>query len=52
LFAPVATPLKLKAFSKVMVKSGDIVKVILTLPVKELYLYYRDMKRVVEPGES
>jgi Beta-glucosidase-related glycosidases len=48
----VVTPIKqLKAFSKVLVKVGDTQTVRLTLPISELSLYNKDMKRVVEPGE-
>ncbi|MCK9639975.1 MAG: glycoside hydrolase family 3 C-terminal domain-containing protein [Prolixibacteraceae bacterium] len=48
----VVTPVKqLKAFSKVLVKAGEIRTVRLTLPVNELSLYNQSMKKVVEPGE-
>lgn len=52
LVSSVVTPIKqLKAFDKVFVKAGEIKTVRLTLPIKELYLYNQNMKKVVEPGE-
>lgn len=48
----VVTPIKqLKAFKKVSVKAGEIMTVSLTLPINDLFLYNKDMKRVIEPGE-
>jgi beta-glucosidase len=48
----VVTPIKqLKAFQKVSFKAGEIKTIRLTLPINDLFLYNKDMKRVVEPGE-
>lgn len=48
----VATPKQqLKAFSKVLIKTGQRERVQLKLPIFELSLYNANMKEVVEPGE-
>ncbi|MEN6454178.1 MAG: glycoside hydrolase family 3 N-terminal domain-containing protein [Prolixibacteraceae bacterium] len=48
----VVTPVKqLKAFSKVHLKAGEAKTAHLSVPVDELALYNKEMKRVVEPGE-
>ena len=48
----VVTPVKqLKAFSKVMIKAGEIKIVRLTLPISELALINQQMRKVVEPGD-
>jgi beta-glucosidase len=48
----VVTPVKqLKAFNKMLIKTGETENVKLILPINDLFLYNRDMKRVVEPGE-
>lgn len=48
----VETPVQaLKAFRKVFLKAGDSAEVALALPINRLYLYNKDLKRVVEPGE-
>lgn len=48
----VATPgQQLKAFQKVLIKTGQRERVQLKLPISELSLYNADMKEVVEPGE-
>lgn len=48
----VVTPIKqLKAFSKIFVKAGEEKTARLTLPISELALYNKDMKKVIEPGE-
>lgn len=52
LVSSVVTPVKqLKGFKKVFVKTGETVKVQLQLSTADLWLYDKDMKRVVEPGE-
>ena len=48
----VASPIKqLKAFKKVLVKSGKKETITLELPISELALYDARMKHIVEPGE-
>jgi beta-glucosidase len=48
----VVTPVKqLKDFKKQFVKAGSTVPVSLRLPVSALYLYNKDMQKVVEPGD-
>jgi len=48
----VVTPIKqLKAFQKVAVKAGETKSVRLTLPINDLFLYNKEMKRVIESGE-
>lgn len=48
----VATPIQqLKAFQKVLVKSGESQCVELSLPIAELALYNAKMEEVVEPGD-
>lgn len=48
----VVTPVKqLKAFKKEFVKAGENVPVCLHLPISSLYLYNKDMQKVVEPGD-
>ena len=48
----VVTPVRqLKAFQKVSVKAGEMMTVRLTLTINDLFLYNKDMKRVIEPGE-
>lgn len=48
----VSTPIQqLKAFSKVLLKAGEVKKVRLQLPIKELSLYNARMQEVVESGE-
>jgi len=48
----VVTPVKqLKAFKKEFVRAGSTVPVSLRLPVSALYLYNKDMQKVVEPGD-
>jgi beta-glucosidase len=52
LVSSVETPVQaLKAFEKVFLKKGEEQMVTLQLPVSELYLYNRDMQKVVEPGD-
>lgn len=49
--ASVVTPVhELKAFRKVMIRKGETATVRLSIPVSELALYDRNMKKVVEPG--
>lgn len=49
--ASVVTPVhELKAFRKVMIRKGETATVRLSIPVAELALYDRNMKKVVEPG--
>jgi beta-glucosidase len=51
-YASVATPVKeLKRFEKIFLKKGETKTVKFTLPVSELALYDRQMKKKVEPGE-
>ena len=51
-YSSVATPVQqLKAFEKVFVKSGEVIKLQLEIPVSELSLYNAKMEKVVEPGE-
>ncbi|MGM9803852.1 MAG: glycoside hydrolase family 3 N-terminal domain-containing protein [Muribaculaceae bacterium] len=48
----VVTPVKqLKAFAKVNLAAGEVRTVRLAIPVADLALYNREMRRVVEPGE-
>ncbi|MGN0213463.1 MAG: glycoside hydrolase family 3 N-terminal domain-containing protein [Muribaculaceae bacterium] len=48
----VVTPVKqLKAFAKVDLAAGEVRTVRLAIPVADLALYNREMRRVVEPGE-
>jgi len=48
----VVTPVKqLKVFKKEFVKAGSTTPVTLRLPVSALYLYNKDMQKVVEPGD-
>lgn len=48
----VVTPVKqLKAFSKVQINAGQTKTVHLVMPVSELTLYNKEMKKIVEPGE-
>ncbi|RDC57360.1 glycosyl hydrolase [Pedobacter chinensis] len=52
LVSSVATPVQaLKGFRKVFLKAEEEQIVTLQLPVNELYLYNKDLKRVVEPGD-
>lgn len=52
LMSTVSTPKQqLKAFQKLLVRRGDSAVFRLRLPIDELSLYDKDMKRVVEPGE-
>lgn len=47
----VATPIhELKGFSKLLIRKGETASSEITIPVSELSLYDKDMKRVVEPG--
>lgn len=49
--ASIATPVQeLKGFAKVMIKKGKTEEVKISIPVSELALYNREMKKVVEPG--
>lgn len=41
---------KLKGFEKVLIKKGETKQVIIKIPVSELALYNKEMKKVVEPG--
>lgn len=51
LVASVVTPVQeLKGFAKAMIRKGETAKVKISIPVSELALYNREMKRVVEPG--
>lgn len=48
----VVTPVKqLKVFKKEFVKAGSTMPVTLRLPVSDLYLYNKEMRKVVEPGD-
>jgi beta-glucosidase len=48
----VETPVQaLKAFRKVFLKAGEAQDVTLTLPISQLYLYNKALKKVVEPGD-
>ena len=48
----VVTPVKqLKAFKKEFVQAGSTVPVSFRLPVSSLYLYNKEMQKVVEPGD-
>ncbi len=52
LVSSIETPVQqLKAFQKVGLEKGEVTPVTLSVPVSELYLYNRDYKRVVEPGD-
>ncbi len=52
LVSSIETPVQqLKAFQKVGLVKGEVAQVTLSVPVSELYLYNRDYKRVVEPGD-
>ena len=52
LVSSVETPVQaLKAFRKVFLKAGEEQEVSLQLPISRLYLYNKDLKRVVEPGD-
>ena len=47
----VVTPIQeLKGFEKVLIRKGETAHVKITIPVLELALYNKDMKKVVEPG--
>ena len=47
----IVTPIQeLKGFAKVMIKKGATEEVKISIPVSELALYNREMKKVVEPG--
>lgn len=47
----IVTPIQeLKGFEKVFIKKGDTVNVKIRIPVMELALYNKEMKKVVEPG--
>ncbi len=47
----VVTPVQeLKAFKKILIKKGETTTVTLSIPVAELALYDKNMKRIVEPG--
>ena len=49
--ASVVTPVReLKGFEKVFIKKGETRQVKIKIPVSELALYNREMKKVVEPG--
>ena len=41
---------ELKGFEKVLIKKGETKQVIIKIPVSELALYNKEMKKVVEPG--
>ncbi len=48
----VETPVQaLKAFKKVFLHAGEDQDVYLSLPINRLYLYNKELKRVVEPGD-
>lgn len=52
LVSSVETPVKqLKAFEKISLVKNEKKRITLKVPVSELYLYDRDYKRVVEPGD-
>lgn len=47
----VVTPVKeLKGFEKLWIKKGEVKQAVIKIPVSELALYNKEMKRVVEPG--
>lgn len=49
--ASVVTPVQeLKGFEKVLIKKGETKRVTIKIPVSELALYNKEMKKVVEPG--
>lgn len=49
--ASVARPvMELKDFKKVLIKSGDSIKVSFTITLDHLKFYNKDMKEVIEPG--
>ena len=49
--ASVVTPVQeLKGFEKVLIKKGETKQVTIRIPVSELALYNKEMKKVVEPG--
>lgn len=49
--ASVVTPVQeLKGFEKVLIKQGETKQVTIKIPVSELALYNKEMKKVVEPG--
>lgn len=51
LVSSVVTPIhELKAFGKIFIRKGETQHVILAIPVTDLALYNKEMKRVVEPG--
>lgn len=47
----VTAPIQLKAFKRIALKKGESRKITFTLGEKELGLYNKDMKFVVEPGD-
>lgn len=47
----VTAPIQLKAFKRIALKKGESQKITFTLGEKELGLYNKDMKFVVEPGD-
>ncbi len=52
LVSTIETPVQqLKAFQKINLEKGEVTKIILSVPVSELYLYNRNYQRVVEPGD-
>ncbi|MGN8072626.1 glycoside hydrolase family 3 N-terminal domain-containing protein [Mucilaginibacter sp. 22184] len=52
LVSSVATPVQqLKAFQKVLIKSGQTAKVVLRVPVDELGVYDEKMNYTIEPGK-
>lgn len=52
LISSVATPIQqLKAFNKVLIKSGEKQQVTLEVPLRELALFNARMQEVVEPGD-
>jgi len=42
--------MELKDFKKVLIKSGDSIKVSFTITLDHLKFYNKDMKEVIEPG--
>lgn len=51
LVSSVVTPIhELKGFRKVLIQKGDTATITLNIPVSELAVYNREMKKVVEPG--
>lgn len=51
LMASVVVPIhELKGFKKILIKKGDTERVQIKVPVEELALYNKEMKKVVEPG--